>query len=698
MAVPSIKPLAAGCILGVLALTACDAGKPTASQAQASTGPAPFRLDESRLPQVANFAVGDLDPAKGPCVDLDAYVNGKWKAANPIPADRTSWGAYQAMGERSLAVQHQLAEHAAAGHGSNVEKIVGDLWATGMDAAKLNAQGIAPLQGRLDEIAALADGAAVAGFLRQSYARGEGYVFDFGPNADFKDSGTNIAYVTQAGLGLPERGYYFDADKQDARTAYQAHVAKVLELSGLSAADAAAQAKDVLAFETRLAKASKSNEELSRDVSLFYHPVSVAEADRLTPNFPWSRFFAAQGIAAPPMFSLAMPGFQQEFDRMLADVPVATWRSYLRFHLVDRAAPYLGDAFAQEDFDFYDRTLRGQKQMRERWKRVLDAINQETGEAMGQLYVDATFPPESKAKVLDMVQNMREVLKARLEKLEWMGDATRRKAMAKWETFTPKIGYPDKWRDWSGLKTSRDSYIGNVQAASEFNYRWNLAKIGKPVDRTEWTMSPQTVNAYYNPQANEVVFPAAILQPPAFDPKVDDPINYGNTGATIGHELMHGYDDQGSRFGPSGNFENWWTPADARGFAQRGQKLVQQFKGYEALPGVRVNGRLTLGENIADLGGIEVAYDAMKKAAGNTPDPMVDGMSREQRFFAGYALSWRGTMTPESLKVLVATNPHAPDNFRAIAPPSNMPEYAAAFQCREGDAMVRSGDRRVVIW
>ncbi|GAB3092219.1 M13 family metallopeptidase [Lysobacter terrae] len=698
MAVSTIKPLAAGCLLGMLALAGCDAGKHATAEAQASPTPPAFKLDEGKLPQVAGFHASDLDPAKSACADLDAYVNGKWKAANPIPADRTDWGLYEAMSERSLAVQHQLAEHAAAGQGSGVEKIVGDLWATGMDSAKRNAQGIEPLRPRLAAIDSLSDGAAVAAFLRESFAKGEGYVFSFGPSPDFKNSNVNIAYVTQDGLGLPDRSYYFDADKKQARDDYQAHVAKLLEMSGVSAADAAKQAKDVLAFETRLAKVSKSSEELSRDSGLFYNAVSVADADKLTPHFRWSEFFAAQGVQAPPMFSLAMPAFQQEFDRMLADVPVATWKSYLRFHMVDDAARYLSDDFAQQYFEFHNKALNGQKQIQEPWKRVLGTVNREAGEAMGQLYVQATFPPESKAKVLDMVQNMRDVLKARLEKLEWMSNETRQKALAKWETFTPKIGYPDKWRDWSGLKTSRDSYIGNVQAANEFNYRWYLAKIGKPVDRSEWGMSPQTVNAYYNPQLNEVVFPAAILQPPLFDPKSDDALNYGNTGATIGHELMHGYDDQGSRFGPSGNFENWWTPADAKGFADRSEKLVQQFNGYEALPGMKVNGRLTLGENIADLGGIEVAYDAMKKAAGNSPDPMLEGMSRDQRFFASYALSWRSTMTPESLKVLVASNPHAPANFRAIAPPSNMPEYAAAFQCKQGDAMVRTGDKRVVIW
>ena len=698
MAVPAIKPLATGCLLGVLALAGCDAGQHAASEAQASVTAPAFKLDESKLPQVAGFKASDLDPAKGACTDLDAYVNGKWKAANPIPADRTDWGLYEAMSERSLAVQHQLAEHAATDNATGVEKIVGDIWATGMDAAKLNAQGIKPLQSRLDAISVLGDGASIAEFLRQSFAKGEGFVFSFGPSPDFKDSGTNIAYVTQDGLGLPDRGYYFDADKKDARDAYQAHIAKLLEMSGVAAADAATQAKDVMAFETRLAKVSKSSEELSRDTALYYHPMSVADADKLTPDFPWSRFFAAQGLEAPKMFSLAMPEFQQEFARMLGDVPAATWKSYLRFHTLDDAAPFLSDAFAQQYFEFHNKALNGQKEMKERWKRVLGTVDRETGEAMGQLYVKAAFPADSKAKVLAMVQNMREVLKTRLQNLPWMGDATRQKALAKWETFTPKIGYPDKWRDWSGLKTDRDSYIGNVLAANAFNYKWSLGKIGKPVDRSEWGMSPQTVNAYYNPQLNEVVFPAAILQPPLFDPKSDDALNYGNTGATIGHELMHGYDDQGSRFGPSGNFENWWTPADAKGFAARSEKLVQQFNGYEALPGMKVNGRLTLGENIADLGGIEVAYDAMKKADGNTPDPMIEGMTRDQRFFASYALSWRSTMTPESLKVLVAANPHAPANFRAIAPPSNMPEYAAAFQCKDGDPMVRSADKRVVIW
>jgi putative endopeptidase len=437
---------------------------------------------------------------------------------------------------------------------------------------------------------------------------------------------------------------------------------------------------------------------MSRDAALAYNPVSLAEADKLTPNFPWSKFFESQGIAAPQMFSLAIPAFHAEVDKMLADTPATAWQSYLRFHTVDQAAPFLSDNFVQENFNFYNKTLRGQEQMKERSKRVLQTIGGQAGEALGQLYVKVAFPAESKARMQELVTNLREALKARIENLSWMSPDTKKKAIEKWASFTPKIGYPDKWRDWSGLSTSRDSYIGNVLAANEFNYRYELSKIGKPVDKTEWGMSPQTVNAYYNPQQNEIVFPAAILQPPFFDPKADDPLNYGGIGAVIGHEMTHGYDDQGSRFGPSGNFENWWTPADAKGFAGLTDKLISQFSAYEAAPGAKVNGKLTLGENIADLGGINTAYDAMKRATAGTPDPMIDGMTRDQRFFANWATVWRRNFKPEELKVRLTTDPHAPANFRAIGAPSNMPAFAAAFQCKAGAPMVRAGDQQVVIW
>lgn len=672
---------------------------PRAADAAKGGNAAGLKLDESKLPPFNQFRIGDVDASKNVCSDFSGHVNGKWLASNAIPGDRVSWGAFEMLAERSVAVQRQIAEQAAANaKATGVQKIVGDFWATGMDEAKINAQGIAPLKSRLAEIDALTDGASVAEYLRKSFGRGEGAVFGFGPSADFKDSSMNIAYVAQGGLGLPDVEYYRKDEHKEKLAAYEKHVAKVLELSGVAADDAAKQAKDVIAFETRLAKASKSSEELSRDVSLFYNPVTPADADKMTPNFSWTRFFESQGIAAPKMFSFAIPEFHKEVDKMIAEVPAAQWKSYLRFHTVDGASPFLSEPFVQENFNFYRKTLRGQKEMKPRWKRVLDTIEGQAGEALGQMYVQVAFPPESKAQMQTLVNNLSGSLKVRLENLAWMSPGTKKKALEKWSTFTPKIGYPDKWRDWSGLKTTRSSYVENILAANEFNYRWNLAKIGKPVDKTEWGMSPQTVNAYYNPQQNEIVFPAAILQPPFFDPKADDARNYGGIGAVIGHEMIHGYDDQGSRFGPTGNFENWWTEDDAKGFKALTDKLVAQFNGYEAVPGKFVNGNLTLGENIADLGGLAVAYDAMKRATAGKADPMIDGLNRDQRFFMNWGTVWRRNFTPQELEVRLVTDPHAPANFRAIGAPSNHPAFAAAFQCKAGDAMVRDGEKRISIW
>ena len=383
---------------------------------------------------------------------------------------------------------------------------------------------------------------------------------------------------------------------------------------------------------------------------------------------------------------------------MLKDVPVAQWQAYLRTHAIDGLSPYLSDAFANERFDFFGKTLRGQQEQKPRWKRVMDAVEGSAGEALGQMYVKEYFPAESKAAMEQLVQNLRTALKARLENLDWMGADTKTKAMAKWDSFMPKIGYPDKWRAWDGLATTRGDYAGNVLAAMKFNHDWNMGKIGKPVDRTEWAMTPQTVNAYYNPLQNEIVFPAAILQPPFFDGKADDALNYGGIGAVIGHEMTHGFDDQGSRFGPNGNFENWWSQEDASGFKSLTNKLVQQFDGYEAMPGKYVNGKLTLGENIADLGGLAIAYDAYQRALGGKPANILEGLSGDQRFFANWATVWRRNFTPDELSVRLTTDPHAPANFRAIGAPSNMSTFAKAWSCKAGDRMVRSGDQQVVIW
>jgi putative endopeptidase len=678
-----------------LSLAACQK-KPVESAAPAA---AAWKLDESQLVQPIAFAASDVDAAQNACVNLTANANAKWLAANPIPGDKTRWGTFDVLAERSLQVRKQLAEQAAAkATPSGNEKIIADFWATGMDEAKLNQQGIEPLKATLATIDALADGPAVAGYLRQAAARGDSPVFLFGSDLDFKDSNMNIALAYQGGLSLPDRAYYLDKDKQPIRDAFVAHVAKVLELSGMAAADAATAAKQVLAFETRLAKVSKSREQLSRDALLRYNPITPAEADKLTPNFSWTQFFESQGLAVPAKFSLAIPAFHQEVSRMLADVPVAQWKNVLRFKLVDGASPYLSDELYAERFAFYNKTLNGQQEPALRWKRVLNTLENGAGEAMGDAYVQVAYPPESKARMDELVKNLSGALKGRIEKLTWMSDATKAKALEKWAAFTPKIGYPTKWRDFSGLATSRDSYYGNVEAAQEFNYKWDIGKIGKPVDKTEWLLTPQTVNAYYNPQQNEVVFPAAILQAPFFNAKADDAYNYGGIGAVIGHELTHGYDDQGSRFGPTGNAEVWWTDEDAKKFAALTSKLEKQFSGYDALPGIKVNGRLTLGENIADLGGLSIAYDALQAASAGKEDTRIDGLTRDQRFFYGWASVWRSNIRPEAAKVRVVSDPHAPDSIRAIGAPSNHPAFAAAFGCKDNDPMVHAADQRVVIW
>jgi putative endopeptidase len=679
----------------LLALTGCSK-EPVDAAAAVEPG---FRLDESQLLQPIRFMPADLDPEVSACVDLGAHANRKWLAANPIPADQSSWGAFNVLAQRSLQVQKQLAEQVAAkASPSGVDKIVADFWATGMDEAKLNADGIKPLASRLAEIGALTDGASVAQYIRMVAARGENPVFSFVAEPDFNNSSMNIGYALQGGLGLPDRNYYFDADKKDIRDAYVQHIAKVLELAGTPVTDAALQARDVMALETRLAKVSKSREELSRDASLYYNPVTLAEADRLAPNFPWTRFFESQQLAAPDKFSLPFPDFHREVSRAIAGVPVAQWQSYLRFHLVDGAADYLSDAFAAERFEFYGRILNGQQEQKPRWKRVLAAVEDSAGEAMGQLYVQVALPPESRARMDELVANLSAALKVRIENLTWMSDTTKGRALMKWNAFTPKIGYPSKWREWNGLATSRDSYFGNVAAAAAFNYRWQLGKIGKLVDKTEWDMSPQTVNAYYDPQQNEIVFPAAILQPPFFDPKADDALNYAAIGGVIGHELTHGYDDQGARFGPSGNLEEWWTTEDAKRFKALTGQLVRQYDAYEVAPGQKVNGNLTLGENIADLGGLSIAWDALQRASDGKPDPMTDGLSREQRFFYSWAAIWRAQYRPEALKVRLASDPHAPPVSRIYGPVSNHPAFAAAFGCKATDPMVNAVEKRVAIW
>ncbi|WP_369969212.1 M13 family metallopeptidase [Stenotrophomonas rhizophila] len=698
MNVRNLVPL--GLTIAIAASLAACGKHDTAPAASADAATPAF--DQSQIKTaLISLNSADLDPSIAACTDLNGFVNSKWLTANPVPNDQTTWGSFEILRERSLEVQHALVQQAAAStpKAGSVEAKIGDIWRTGSDEAKIEAAGITPLQPQLDKIAALNDTAAITQYLRDSQAQGQGVLFSLSANADYKDSANVIAYVGQGGLGLPEKGYYVDDAQAKIRDAYVAYIAQALTLSGVDAAQAKTQAKAVLDFETRLAKASLSRIEL-RDPAKRYNPVSAAEADKLTPNFSWTALFDTLKVPAAQKFSLAQPAFFTEVDKMLADVPASTWQAYLRFHTIDDASPYLSSAFEKANFDFYSTTLRGQKEMQPRWKRVLESVNGAIGEGLGQLYVNAVFPADSKVQMQHLVENLSVALKARLEKLEWMGEDTRKKALEKWASFTPKIGYPDKWRDWSGYETNADSYLGNMQAARAFNYRYMLNKIGKPVDKTEWGMTPQTVNAYYNATKNEIVFPAAILQAPFFDAKADPALNYGGIGAVIGHEMMHGYDDSGSQFAANGNFDNWWTDSDRKAFTGRTDQLVAQFDGYESLPGVNVKGKLTLGENIGDLGGLTVAYDALQMALKEDPkaNVAVDGHSQDQRFFMNWATVWRRNFNEGELRVRLNTDPHAPANFRANGAPSNMPAYAKAFECKAGDAMVRADDKRVVIW
>ena len=695
------KPLS---LAVLVALTACNQDKSDTASTTATPAPAAATAAVPvDLGATSTLKLADLDTTINPCVDLYGFVNKKWLAANPIPGDRTTWGSFELLGERSLNAQKAIVEALAKTKpaAGSLEQLVGDFYASGMDEARINGTPVADiLKPLLAPIDALKTPDDIAAYIRDNYAAGKVDVFGFGGQPDFKNSSMVIGYAGGGGTNLPERAYYLEPQYQKIRDAYVAHIAKILQLAGASEADAKQQADSVMAFETRLAKVSLTPIE-ARDTKNQYTMRTVAEADKITPHFAWEKFFAAMGVHDVKGFSLAESKFFADFDKMLTDVPVAQWQAYLRFHAIDALSPFLNDAMAEENFNFYSKTLRGQAENKPRWKRVLATVNSQTGEALGQLYVKQYFTKEDKAAAEQLVTNLRNALKARLEKLPWMSEDTKKKALEKWASFMPKIGFPDKWRDWSGLKISHDNYLGNVLAANAYNTAWQLGKIGKPVDRTEWGMTPQTVNAYYNPLQNEIVFPAAILQPPFFDAKADDALNYGGIGAVIGHEMSHGYDDQGAQFDAKGNQSEWWTAADKKGFEARTGKLIAQFDAYKSIENLPVKGKLTLGENIADLGGINIAFDALHKALadkGNPPDPKIDGYTQDQRFFMNWANVWRRNFKPEELKVRLNTDPHSPANFRAIGAPSNMPAFAQAFTCKVGDPMVRSDATQVVIW
>ena len=641
----------------------------------------------------------NFDTATAACTDFFQYANGGWLKANPIPAEYSQWSLDDELRERNLALQREILDAAAknpGAAGSTAQKI-GDFYASALDETAVDAAGSAPIRPDLARIAALKTSADVAALVRAWHAQGLPVLFDFNAEPDMKNANVVIGYATQGGLGLPDRDYYTrgDAKSKALLDTYRKHVARMLALVGDGDADT--EAGWVVDLETTLAKASLDRVALREPLNS-YHMVSIKEADAQTPHFAWSAFHKELGRDDVQRFSLAQPAFFAAADKALATVPVAHWQAYLRWHLADFAAPALSKDFVDADFDFRGRALRGTQALKPRWKRAIDATNEALGFAVGEAYVERTFPPEARQRALALVKNLEVALRARLAGLDWMGGDTKKAAYAKLETLVPKIGYPDAWRDYSALTIKRGAYFDNVRAATAFEARRRYAKIGKPVDRGEWDMLPQTVNAYYDPLQNEIVFPAAQLQPPYFDASADDAVNYGGIGAVIGHEMLHGFDDEGSQFDAQGNLRDWWTKQDRARFDARTAKLAQQFDAYVPIDALHVNGKLTLGENIADLGGLQVAWDAFKLTDQGKSGEARDGLGADQRFFLAFAQSWRTQQRPEALRLQVQSNEHAPARFRVDGPVSNLPAFAAAFSCKAGTPMARTAAARVDIW
>jgi putative endopeptidase len=643
-----------------------------------------------------------LDKTCKPCEDFYNYANGEWLKKNPVPAAYPSWGRFNELAERNREKLHGILENAAANSkapsGSNEQKI-GDFYASCMDEKQVNAAGAKPLDPEFGRIGAVSNTADLQAEVARLQSMGARALFEFGSTQDMKNSSQVISGADQGGLGLPDRDYYTKTDdkSKQIREQYQDHIGKMLALAGDDAQKAAAEAKTILDLETKLAEGSLTNVE-RRDPEKTYHKLNRTELQTLTPNWSWNTYFQEIGYTNIDSVDVSAPKFFETMNRELQEVPVDDWKVYLRWHLVNAAAPWLSQPFVDEDFNFKGRVLQGTKELLPRWKRCVSATDRQLGEALGQIYVEKYFPPKAKVRALAIVNHLVDALHDDLQTLPWMGPATRQQALTKLSAFTRKIGYPDKWRDYSSYRVDRVSYASNQMRGAEFAFKRDLNKIGKPVDRTEWGMTPPTVNAYYNAKMNEIVFPAGILQPPFFDPDADDASNYGAMGAVIGHEMTHGFDDQGRKFDAQGNLRDWWTPEDEKNFNERAQCVKTQLESYTVQDNLHENGDLVLGESIADLGGLNIAYRALEQELGSKRLPSIGGFTPEQRFFLAYTQIWAANDRPEYERLLLNTNPHPLDPLRAIAAPSNMPAFAQAFGCQDGDAMVRAAAIRCQIW
>jgi putative endopeptidase len=647
--------------------------------------------------------VGSMDKSVDPCSDFYNYACGGWQKKNPIPPDQTSWNAYTKLQDETWVVLRDILESAAApsSNGNAARQKIGNYYAACMDDQAVEKAGIAPLNPQLDKIAklgskaGLADAAAAivpeVGFFGR-----RNVLFAFRSDQDFKDSTQVIAEADQGGLGLPDRDYYVkeDAKSVELRKSYAAHVQKMFELLGDAPSLAAAEAQTVLRIEMALARGSMTRVE-RRDPKKLYHKVTPPELQAITPSFRWKEYFAKVGLPSVGALNVATPEFFKTLEQEIEKEDLTAWKTYLRWHVVHMNAPYLSSKFVNADFDFYDKTLRGAEEIEPRWKRCVNYADNYLGEALGQAYVDSNFSPEAKQRALKIVKEIEESMQRDIEALPWMTPVTKQRALEKLQAVANKIGYPDKWRDYSALEIDRNDELGNVLRARAFEFRRQLAKIGKPVDRGEWQMTPPTVNAYYDPQTNDINFPAGVLQPPLFDAHSDDAPNYGNTGGTIGHELTHGFDDEGRQFDAQGNLRDWWAAEDGKQFEQRVACISDQYSQYVIVDDIKINGKLTLGEDVADLGGLILAYMAWQdQNKGKKLEP-IEGFTPEQRFFIGYAQSWCNNERDENKRLRATVDPHSPEKYRANGVVSNMPEFQQAFQCKSGSAMVRENRCRV---
>ena len=658
-------------------------------------------LAAADLPPVPRFNPAFMDQSADPHADFARYAFGNWQKNNPIPADKARWSSFNELDLfNQTGLKGILETVAARSHEpGSIEQKVGDFYASAMDTAAIDAAGTKPVDTDLAQVAAINSLTDLARTLAVLHNQGVPGFFRVFVDADEKKSDVNALQAGQGGLSLPSRDYYFAEQFAKARAGFLGHVAKIFVLAGDTPEAAAAAAQTVFDTEKALATNARTPVEL-RDSLANYNKMPTADLAGKMPAFPFALYLSERGIGGPAAGEIIVgqPKFFEGLQEQLVARPLGDWKTYLRYTVLRNAGPYLAAPFEQEVFRFYSTELQGTPAMEPRWQRASRVVDDEIGEALGQLYVAQYYPPEAKARMADLIKNITAVMHDRLQQLEWMTEPTRQKALAKFDRFYAKIGHPDKWKDYAAVPVSRDSYFGNVRAATTAEVKRRLAKLGQPVDKTEWFMSPPTVNAYFDPTANNINFPAGILQPPFFDFTLDDAVNYGGIGAVIGHEITHGFDDQGRHYDAEGNLSEWWTEADAKAFDARAQLVVAQFDKYEPLPGLHVNGQLTLGENIADLGGVSIAYEALQRSLQGKERKLIDGLTPEQRFFISWAQVWRTNMRENALRQRVATDPHSPGQIRAFGPLVNFQPFYDAFGIKEGDPMWVKPELRAKIW